>query len=56
MRYKIWYKDKFTGEVKTKIEDTPESKEKLLQHAHVVKVQGVLNKEKKVIKAKKKSK
>lgn len=46
MKYRIWYKDKHTGEIKDKVEDTSESKERLLQHAHVVKVKGILRERK----------
>lgn len=49
-KWKIWYHDKYTNELKTVIEETPETKEQLLNHAHVVKVELITNDKKEEIK------
>lgn len=43
MKYKITYKD-VAGETQVKEEDTSESKQRLLEHAHVIKVEAILHK------------
>ena len=52
MKYKITYLD-IHGKEQEKIEDTKETKERLMQHAHVVKVSKVGEKKEKVAKKKK---